>query len=343
MNPLRVCIIGLGAMGAKHLNVFATMPQAQVVGVCDLNRDLARKCAEEYGPGISAYDSVEEMLRELQPDAVAISVPDHAHKIPVLAALDAGAHVLVEKPLATTLADSDEMIRHAKACGKTLMVNYSHRWVPAYYLAHQKISSGELGKVAMVYAKKNDPYTIVTQWPWLKDSSPSAFLSSHDIDLTRWFVGSEVKSVYARGHKGVLKQRLGMDVYDCIQALAEFENGAVATFESSFIYPAAFPTLTDSHIQVSCEKGLVELPRQSECLHITTDESYELPKIGIAATIEGKIQGAFRLAGEHFVECVQTGKEPITSGWNSRQVSEIVEAIHRSLGTGEVIRLPLKG
>jgi len=341
MAKLKVCVIGAGTMGKKHINVFATTDDVVLAGICDLNLDVAKTVAAEYGTDISCYGSYQEMIETHKPDAVAIAVPDSEHKEPVMEALRSGAHVLVEKPLATTLADSDEMIAFAKKCGKILMVNYSHRWIPVYYTAHERLSCGDMGPVAMVYARKNDSIAIMTEWPWLQDSSPAAFLSSHDIDLVRWFIGCEAKSVYAVGYKGVLKRKLNMDTYDCIQATVKFENGAVAVFESSFIYPKAYPTLTNSYIHICCEDGLIELPRQIDSIATTTDTVHNYPQTSIAPMINGKVLGAFRWANEHFIECVKKGLEPLTSGYNARQISEIVEAIHLSLENGKVMELPL--
>lgn len=340
MEKIRVAVIGLGAMGMQHLRVYSTMPEIDVVAIVDMNVPHAQRVSEQFG-GIPYYGSYDEMFAAVKVDAVAIAVPDAAHVAPVKAALSAGAHVLIEKPLATSLSDADDMIRYAKECGKTLMVNYTHRWVPAYYTAMQTVRKGQLGQIAMVYAKKNDPKSVVERWPWLKDSTPSAFLSSHDIDLVRWFMGCEAKSVFARGYKRVLKEELGFDTWDCIQASVEFENGAIATFESCFIYPEKFPAYTDSYIQLTFEHGVVRMPRLSEGFEIATDETYELPKLGISMNYDGDVQGAFRMAARHFVHCIKTGEEPITSGWHARQVSEIVEAIHRSLQSGTIVSLPI--
>jgi predicted dehydrogenase len=341
MSKLRICVIGAGAMGSLHINVFATMPETELAGIADLDAERAETEAAKYGADIKCYTDYQKMIDELKPDAVAIALPDSMHKDPVVAALSAGAHVLVEKPLATTLADSEHMIGYAKKCGRTLMVNFSHRWIPAYYKAKELVSRGEIGPVAMVYAKKDDTIGVVRKWGWLGESTSAAFLSSHDIDLTRWIIGGEAKSVYARGYKKVLAKE-GYDTYDCIQALVEFENGTFATFESGWIYPDTFPSATDSFIQITCEHGVIQLPRLSETIEVATDKAYIYPKIAIASMINGKVQGAFRLSLEHFIECVKTGREPITSGYQARQVAEIVEGIHRSIKTGEVVKLPLK-
>lgn len=341
MGKLRICVIGSGAMGSLHINVFSTMSETEVVGIADFDIERAKTEASKYSDSIKCYTDYQKMIDELKPDAVAIAVPDSMHKDPVVAALSAGAHVLVEKPLATTLADSDQMIEYAKKCGKTLMVNFSHRWIPAYFKAKELVAGGEMGPVAMVYAKKDDTIGVVKKWGWLSESTSAAFLSSHDIDLIRWIVGSEAKSVYARGYKKVLVKE-GYDTYDCIQALVGFENDTMATFESGWIYPDTFPSATDSFIQITCEHGVVQLPRLSETIEVATDEAYIYPKIAIATNINGKVQGAFRLSLEHFIECIKMGKEPITSGYQARKVAEIVEGIHRSIKTGEVVKLPLK-
>lgn len=140
----------------------------------------------------------------------------------------------------------------------------------------------------------------------------------------------------------MLKKELGYDTWDCVQASVEFESGAIATFESCFIYPDKFPTYTDSYLQLTFEHGVIQMPRLSEGFEIATDQAYELPKIGISIEYDGEIQGAFRMAANHFIHCIETGEEPITSGWHSRQVSEIVEGIHRSLRTGKIVSLPIQ-
>ncbi len=341
-SKIRMGIIGLGAMGIKHLAVYHAMPDVEVVAIVDMNYEHAKKVSAQYG-GIPFYASYDEMFQDKVVDAVAIAVPDAAHVGPVMAALNVGAHVLIEKPLATTLSDADALITMAKEKNKILMVNYTHRWVPAYYKAKQALREGAMGPIAMVYTKKNDPKNVVERWPWLRNSSPAAFLSSHDIDLVRWFLGCEAVSVFARGYKRVLKKEMGFDTWDCIQASVAFESGAIAVFESCFIYPDKFPTYTDSFIQLTMEHGVIRMPRLAEGFEIATDASFELPKLGISFDYDGNIQGAFRMAAQHFIHCIQTGEEPITSGWHARQVSEIVEGIHRSLQTGTVISLPIQG
>ncbi|HHV59535.1 MAG TPA: Gfo/Idh/MocA family oxidoreductase [Clostridiaceae bacterium] len=341
MKKLRIGVIGVGTMGSQHAEIFAGMPETELSALVDLDVDKAKKLCERIGVKADCFKDYETMLSKCDIDAVAISLPDSMHKAPVIAALQAGKHVLVEKPLATKLEDCDEMIKFAEKQGKTLMVNFSHRWAASYFNTKSLIESGKIGNVAMAYARKNDTIGVITKsWGWLAESTPAAFLSSHDIDLVRWFIGCEAKSVYARAYAKVLKSK-GYDTLDAVQALVEFENGAIATFESGWIYPDTFPTPTDSYIEIVGEHGVVHLDRKSESFEYATPEVYTFPKLSISCRVNGKLQGAFRISLEHFVDCLLNNKEPVTSGKEARKVAEIVEGIHRSIESGQPVSLPL--
>lgn len=342
MKCIRAGVIGAGTMGSQHAEVYNDLAMTELVAIADTNLERARVVASKMGSHVRCYNSYEKMLKDADIDAVSIAIPDHAHREPVLAALDAGKHVLVEKPLATTLAHCDEMLKVTRESKKILMVNYTHRWAPPYAKAKELLDEGKMGNLIMAYARKNDTMKVVTDlWPWLADSTPPAFLSSHDIDLVRWYANSEVKSVYARGVKRILKSK-GIDTLDVAQALVEFENGAIATFESGWIYPNSFPTNTDSYVELVAENGVIHLDRKKEVVEVSDDVSYSLPKTSISFRVEGRLEGAFKWSLEHFVNCIVEGREPITSAQEARQVAEIVEAIHLSIETGQPINLPLK-
>ncbi|MCL6591499.1 MAG: Gfo/Idh/MocA family oxidoreductase [Firmicutes bacterium] len=341
MAEIRMGVIGVGTMGKMHAEVYYRLPQTRLVALADINLERAKEVAAGMGGNIRCYDDYEKLLGDPEIDAVSIALPDHVHKEPVIAALQAGKHVLVEKPLATTLADCDRMLKIADVSGKILMVNYTHRWAPPYAKAKELLTEGKLGNPIMAYARKSDVIKVVTElWPWLADSTPPAFLSSHDIDLVRWFFESEAKSVYARGVRRVLQNK-GINTLDAAQALVEFENGAIATFESGWIYPNTFPTYTDSYIELVTERGVIHLDRKQEIVEVADEDTFSFPKISISCRIDGRLEGAFKWCLEHFIQCIKENKEPYTSGRNARQVAEIVEAIHRSIESGQPVSLPL--
>ncbi len=335
-----MAVIGAGIMGKLHARVYNQLPQCRLVAVADLNGERARSLAAELG-GVDWYEDYAAMLADERIQAVSVATPDHLHRQPVIDCLQAGRHVLVEKPLATSLADCDAMMAAERATGKRLMVNYTHRWAPPYAVAKQRLTQGAMGQPVMAYARKNDTIYVPTEMcPWLAQSSSADFLSSHDIDLVRWYFGLEAESVYARGVKRVLKAR-GIDIYDAIQALVTFRGGAIATFESSWIYPNTFPTATDSFIELVMEAGVIHLDRKQEIVDACDAGAYTFPKVSINYEIDGRIEGAFRCCLEHFARCIQEDRPPLVSSTDGRKVAEIVTAIHLSLESGGIVPLPL--
>ncbi len=340
VNSIGVAVIGAGNMGKQHARVYKELPQAELIAVVDLQEERARNLATAVG-GVDWYTDYLEMLNDGRIAAVSITTPDHLHEKLVIDCLKAGRDVLVEKPLATSLTACDRMLAAENESGRILMVNYNHRWLPPYAMAKKRLEGGRQGKPVMAYARKNDTIAVPTEMcPWLYRSSSADFLSSHDIDLVRWFFQLEVKSVYACGVKGVLQSH-GIDTYDAIQALVRFHGGAIATFESTWIYPNTYPTLTDSFIELVMERGVIHLERQKEMIDVIDDEKHSYPKNILNCEIDGRLLGAFRFCIEHFLRCVETGEPPLTSAADARKTAEAVAAIHRSLETGAVIELPL--
>jgi predicted dehydrogenase len=341
MERVRVAVIGVGIMGQLHARVAAESDREELVAIADLNEKKAKEIAESYGVK-ECYSDYRTMLDKSNVDVVCIATPDSMHSDPVRTCLAAGKHVLVEKPLATTLEDSRAILAAEKAAKKIVMVNYTHRWAAPYVKAKELIDAGELGRPAMIYARKNDtidvPLKMIT---WSKETSPAKFLSSHDLDLALWFFDSRITEVYAHGVKHLLKSK-GIDVYDVIQALVKFENGAIGTFESGWIYPNTFPNPTDSYIQLVGERGVITLDRKQEIIEATTANAYTYPKLSLISIMNGKLYGAFRNAHDHFIDCVLKGKKPLTSTESGHAVAEVTIAIHQSIESGCPVRLPLK-
>ena len=343
MERIKVGLIGAGSMGKMHAEVFADLPMTELVAIADLNIERAEAVANLVGKKGKCYQNYKMIIDDNEIDAVVVATPDHLHKEPVISALQAGKHVLVEKPLATTLADCNEIVATAEKSGKVLMVNYTHRWAPPYAEAKNVIDSGKIGFPVMAYARKNDTINVITEWlPWLANSTPPAFLSSHDIDLIHWFFNSEAKVVYAQAFDNILKSKK-INTLDAVQAFVRFENEAIATFESCWIYPNSFPTSTDSYIEIVFEKGVIHLDRKKEIMEVADESNFTYPKLSISHRVGGKLEGAFRSSILHFIDSIIENKKPLTSGEEARKVAEIVEAIHLSIKKGQPIFLPLGG
>jgi len=334
-----VAVIGAGIMGTAHAGAVAADRRARLVGVASVPVDGARALAAKHGAPVATAD-YRELLARPDVDFVVIATPDHLHTEIAIATARAGKPMLIEKPLATSLADADRVIDAVERAGVTAMTSFNHRWIPSYARAHEEILAGAIGVPRLAYARKNDRIFVpTTMLSWAAGTSPAWFLSSHDIDLVCWFfLGDFAVEVYATGVRGVL-QRRGIDTEDAIQAQVRFASGAVATFESCWIYPDTFPSMTDSFIEVVGEAGVIHLDRKGEQLEIATARGFDYPRTSITPVLHGVQHGALAACVSHLLGCVETGAQPLVPLRSSRHITAILDAIHRSLAAGGAVRV----
>ena len=335
--PVGVAVIGAGVMGTGHAAAVAADPRARLVGVASRPVDAARELATRHGAEVATDDYAELLARD-DVQLVVIATPDHLHTEIALAAAEAGTAILVEKPLATSLADADRVIAAVERSGVPAMTLFNHRWIPSYAEAKTRIASGEIGRPVLGYARKNDRIFVPTQMlGWAGDTTPAWFLSSHDIDLVCWFLeGDHAVEVYATGVRDVLAG-MGIPTYDAIQAQVRFASGAVATFESCWIYPDTFPSMTDSFIEVVGQHGVVHLDRKDDQLEIATPARFDHPRTSIMPVLHGVQAGALAMADRHMIDCLLAGTDPLVSLQESRQVTAILDAVHESVDTRSAV------
>jgi len=330
-DRLRIGVIGVGLLGERHARFWAQQPDVELVAVADSHRERAEEVAGRWR--VSAFASAGELVARSRPDAVSVATPDFVHREPVIDALKGGAHVLVEKPLAMTAEDARAMIAAAERADRLLMVNHSMRWIPTYATLKRSIQAGDYGELVAAHSFKADTIYVPTgMLSWSARSSPTYFLTPHDLDLVRWFVDDEVEEVFARSIGRVLRAR-GIDTPDVIQASVQFRNGVVATFEASWILPNTFPSYTDSYMHLTGSKATAYVDRGRETLEVFTQEAVKHPKLSTVYEHEGRIYGSFRHALEHFADRVRDGQEPLTSARRVFGVVATLEAIHRSLAS----------
>jgi predicted dehydrogenase len=332
MQQLGVGIVGAGIMGRAHAAVLADHPATRVVAVSSRTRESADKLAGEYGATVHAEHST--LAADPAVDIVIVATPDDLHADVVCAAAGAGKHVLVEKPFTSDLADADRALAAVRRAGVKAMTLFNHRWVPSYAQAQARIAAGDIGAPRLAYARKNDTVHVPTRMiPWAARTTCAWFLSSHDIDLVCWLFDEQIETVYASAVHGRLRE-LGIDTPDAIQAQCRLRGGGVATFESCWIYPDTFPTMTDSFVEVVGERGVIHLDRKCEQIEIATDSRYEYPRNLLQRTVHGVPAGAVRDAIWHLVDCVRYDREPLVSLESSRHVTAVLTAVHRSLASG---------
>ncbi len=328
-------VIGAGILGTRHARVFAELPGSRLIGVADLNRPRAEEVTAKHGG--AAYEDYHGLLNDPSVDAVAIATPDHLHAAPTIAALAAGKHVLVEKPLATNLADARRMIAAAETARRLLQVNYSQRFVPEFAFAKAHIEGGTLGTPLIARSIKNDTIYVPTEMiAWASQTSPIFFMTSHDLDLVCWYFASAVEEVFAYDVSHVLAKR-GIAVHDAVEAMVRFTSGALATFHSAWIHPTTYPTVADGYLEIVGSDGVLSLGRGWENLLYTEDEG-RLVNLATAYEVGGRLSGAFRHSLELFLHSIATGTEPMTAASKTLGVTVTQCAILESVARRRPVR-----
>ena len=345
MKRIGIAIIGTGLMGSIHAQVCAENADAKLVGVADISETRAREIARRYGA--KGYTDYHELLRRPDVDAAIVATPDDLHKEPVLAACDRGLDILLEKPIATSLADADAIIDAVKKAHVKLMLGFTLRFDANYVKVKQAIESGVLGKIIWSYARRNA--IIAEAERHATHTTPTFYCAIHDIDVISWYVKDTVREVYATSARGKIYEKYGVPDFTWI--LTKFQNGAVGSIESgwglnnnfaSYQKPEEWwPLGGDIKLEVVGTEG-------STYVDIFPSQTYAVDNQGwkyvvvdyVGSPYYGRIRGARAEEDAHFIRCVAQDIEPIVTGEDGRIALEVVLAANDSIRSGQPKRLP---
>lgn len=340
VSDLRVAVLGAGILGSRHARVFAEQEGATVVAIVDPDAGRAGPVAERVGA--AAFASLAAMWDAVECDALAIATPDHLHREAAVAALDRGKHVLIEKPLATTPEDMEAITAAAARSTAVAMLNFSQRYVPEYAWIRQAVRDGAIGTPRMVTTHKFDRIYVPTRMiGWGASTSPIYFMSSHDLDLVHWYLGSDPVEVVAQDTRGVLDAK-GVAVHDGLNALIRFADGAIGNVHSSWIHPDTFPVMADGMMQIIGSTGTLTLDNGRRRILAYTargsiDQTFGGPHT--ADEVDGRIVGAFTESVREFLACIREAREPETSPRRAMPIARCQAAVVQSLERGQIIKL----
>ncbi len=336
-GKLRMGVVGCGWQGESHAKCIAALPNAELVAVCDIDTEKAKRIAERYGAQ-RIYESYEELFAQGDVEAVSIALPDHLHRDACEKAFAAGKHVLLEKPMATTVEDAEAIVRAWQDAGTTLMVNWSNRWQMPFAQLKEAVDEGRLGEPMYCYARLNNTLFVPTKMlTWAANTQLPFWLICHRYDLARWYFGAEAKRVYAVARSRVLVD-MGIDTPDFYQATVEFENGAVGNFESCWILPESLPAIVDSKFELICTRGYASVDAGMPVFVLADGQKCE-NKNFLFGEVMGEPRGFVLDAIAHFVNCVLSGREPLITGWDGLQITRALAAMVESARTGKVVEL----
>jgi predicted dehydrogenase len=322
-----------------HARAYAQNPLVELAGICDLDEGRARALADKYAiPRV--FTSVDDLLA-LGLDGISVATPDPAHTAIVLKAAARGVNVMVEKPLATTVEECEQMVAAAEKAGVVLMVDWHNRWNPPIYQAWQSVRSGELGDVRYIYYRLSDTVFVPTQMlPWAGRSSVMWFLGSHAIDTACWITGKRPVRVYCQKRRGMLAG-MGVDTPDLYVTMLEFEGGALAVIENTWILPQQSPTLIDHKVEILGTQGAayLDLTHNGAIAKYTPQTAAGFPNLSnpdmfVTPEVHGKQMGFAVESMHHFVDCLKNHTQPLATGLDGLLNTRIILRAEESAKTG---------
>jgi len=334
MEPIGVGVIGVGRMGALFARLLAQTPQANLLGVADTNLERAQAVAA--ATGAAALGDYQQLLTLQGLEAVVIAMPDHLHHAPAMAAIEVGKQVLIEKPLATNVAEGEEIVAAAQEAGVCLMVAHCLRFDPRYIRARNAVREGAIGEVVNCYARRNiyfDEGRKIAQ----RTSLPF-YLGVHDIDILHWITGNRVVRVRAYGARRLMED-LGVD--DAVQSLLEFDDGSIACVEQAWVFPRNSGPRQSPVLEIVGTAGFIHINpfEVGLSIHQAGEASYPDSTYMFDPLLHGRVIGVYEAETAHFLECVTTRQEPIITPQEALEAVRVAAAIERSLAEGKDILL----
>jgi len=343
MERVRIGIVGSGFMGRTHAEAIRRyVSNAQLVAIAGGSR--AEALAHSYE--VEAAPSVEELLRRDEIDAVILTTPQAQHAADAIAAARQGKHVLVEKPMATSLQDCDAMIAACRQAGVILMVGQTQRFRVVNYTAKKVIEEGRIGRVLMARELQLDTGGLKSVPAWQTKSENYGLLLSHgvhNLDRMRWLMNDEPAQVFA--HCATYRSNAPLELSS--MSLFTFRQGGVGSFWCEWECPTpGFPP-SSSVAQIMGESGLLDLDAYGQ-LRLGMGDSWTV--MAEQAPIDWKGKGmldavrmeAYQRQNQEFIDSILQKRQPSVSGADGRAAVEMALAAYRSSAAGQAVPLPLK-
>jgi UDP-N-acetylglucosamine 3-dehydrogenase len=314
MKKLRVAVIGTGFWGKNHARVYKETPSTELVGICDVNAERAKSIADQFG--VKAYTSSARMLKNEDIEAVSICTWSTVLAKEALKALNAGKHVLVEKPMATNVKQAERLVEAAEKSGLHLTVGFLMRFIPGLQHIREAVENKKIGDLVCATAKR------VSQWPErIGDVGVVKDTAIHDIDVMRYISDEDPIAVYAKtGSKRYKKFE------DYAQIMLTYEGGKTAFIESNWLTPYKTRTL-----MVTGSDAIMRLDYITQELWIENAKETLQPRI--------PWQEPLKLELQHFAECILEKKKPLVTAADGVKALQIAEAALQSSMRNRAVKL----
>ena len=356
-KEIGIAVIGSGRIGTLRAQLAAKHPAVGFLAVSDLDPACAKALAEQTGADVHSGHN-DDIISRPEVTAVIVSTPEGEHSAAVRKALELGKAVLVEKPLALTLRDADDMLEAVRSTGGDLRIGYSRRYKECFLRAKEQMVQGRLGQVvggtARVYNSRAVALNILKRDP---HATPVLDVLTYYVDLVCWFLeGNPPVEVVARGQRGIFTDA-GFDADDMTWAIVTFADGAVFSFGVSYILPADWPAMGQSdRVEILGRDGTMIIDDDHLDHLLYTEKGFPagyLPDHKVNMAFLGANSGGDWAMGDFWgsianetrawLDGLATGNPTVHTTPDQARVNlETTLAIVRAAQTGKPVRLPLE-
>lgn len=347
MDSVKLAVIGAGLIGQRHLELIHASTECQLVAVCDPNPNAAA-IAKEYG--VPFYPEYTTLLNEQTIDGAIVATPTDLHTEIGIACAERGVHILVEKPIAATVADAQRLIDAADRHGVQILVGHHRRHNPLVQTARDLVQSGRIGKLVTVSAhfllKKPDDYFVGAEWRTLRPGGGPALINViHDIDNLRFICG-DVTQVFAH----MSSATRGFEVEDAMSVSLTFANGALGSIVASDLTPspwsyeltsdenAIYPNYPENCYYFCGTEGSLAFPQmRSWSYGNRANAGWHNPlhqSLHIVLSVNPLVAQLSHLCG-----VIRGEVSPLISGADAAKSLAVVLAITESAQTGRLVQL----
>lgn len=332
MKKLRHGVIGLGWFGEKHCEALAGLPHVELHALCTRNSERLAEVGKLFNVS-RLYSDYREMLADPDLDSVSVTTMWDQHADPAVAALRAGKHVFLEKPMASTVEDCDRIIAESRNAKGSLMVGHICRFNPRYAIAKQEIAAGKIGRIVSLYARRNLPAFVGAQV--LPKIGPIIGDGVHDTDLMLWYTGAKIVSAFSQtvSIRGLANPDLGWTMY-------RFDSGAIGVLEDNWCMPDTTAFQIDERMEIVGTEGSIHIHETHPNFSICDKTGWHSPDTTYWPQIHGVRAGALRDELNYFTSCVLRGERPsIISPEESRAAVQACLAAEKSAATGSIVQV----
>ena len=339
---LKFALLGCGRIAKRHSELLGNseIDGAKLVAVCDIKPDRAKKIGEQFV--VPWYENMHEMMQTAQPDAVVVLTESGLHAQHVVDLAPYGSHVLVEKPMALTLADADRMIHACDRARSKLFVIKQNRFNVPILKTRQALEEGRFGKLVMGTVRvrwcRPQAYYDQDAWrgTWAFDGGVLTNQASHHVDMLEWMLG-EVDSVSAMSRTALVD----IEAEDTAVVILRFMNGALGIIEAT---TATRPEDLEGSLSILGENGTAEVGgfamNQMKTWRFVDERPEDEDVMSKYSVNPPSVYGFGHQAYyEHVVDCIQNNKQQLVDGLEGRRSLELISAIYESIETGRMVQL----